>query len=122
MRHRPVIRAASVVLALVMTLAGLHAASAKSCVDDDCDMPCCDRDADQQTLIPVFPCCRTVSIDQAAPHCASTTVESDRSQLAAPLFPISPAPVATASAEVRSPTAQHLPAPPLYHRNCALLL
>jgi len=119
--RRRLIRAASLLLALLMVFAGMHAASAASCIDDDCDKPCCDRDADNQTVIPVLPCCR-VSVDQAVPHGASTTIETDRMPLVAPTVAVGESPATLASAQTTHVIPLHLPAPPLYDRNCALLL
>jgi hypothetical protein len=115
-------RAGVAVLALLLGFSSMRHASPRNCVDDDCDMPCCDRDDTKATFVPVLPCCRTIALDQATAQPLPTTFEPDGS----PFLPLSldPAPSAVvAIALARStPARTHLPAPPLYKRHCALLL
>ena|SRR5579859_4599420 len=121
MRRRLIARATSLALALLMTLAGLRSASAAGCVDDDCDRPCCARDTEQRTVLPILPCCR-LSVDQASGRSAPTTVDQERAHFITPaVAAVASLPGKISSATGR-PRARHLPAPPLYHRHCALLL
>jgi hypothetical protein len=111
-------RLPSIGLAVLLALAGLKPPPAPLCADEDCTMPCCDHDLEQKTVLPDFPCCRTVTAAQ--PRSPSTTV--GRSQPASPAVAVAVAP-STVSAPTTTPIpARHLPAPPLYHRHCALLL
>ena len=123
MRRRAIVRGATLLLALLMATAGVRAASAAACADADCEMPCCERDSANTTVVPVLPCCRTVAVDQAAPHPSPTTFEHDRLSLPAPsLLRASSRPAARSVASPARFAALLLPAPPLYHRHCALLL
>ena len=116
------VRAVSLALALLMTVTWLRAASAAGCADEDCHRPCCDRDADNQTVLPVLPCCRTVTLDQASPSPAPTTVDSDQVPAATPIGAGEPLSAFAIEAPIARPSPAPLFAPPLYHRHCALLL
>jgi hypothetical protein len=122
MRRRLMVRAATLLLALLIPLAGVRAASAPSCIDEDCDMPCCTHDANNATVLPVLPCCRTVSMDQAAAHPAPTTVENDHFPVIAPTSVSSSLVTVAIDVSSTAPSAIDLPAPPLYQQHCALLL
>jgi len=119
-RRLPV-RLAALLLALLIPLGAVRA-STRSCASDDCDLPCCDRDPGNQTVLPVLPCCRTVTLDQLAPHAAPTTLERDEALLLAPAITTTPAPGPALAISSVAPPSHDLPAPPLYHRHCALLL
>lgn len=116
------LRAATLVLALLLPLAGLRALPAACCADD-CAAPCCVRDASQSTVLPLLPCCRTVSIDQAsAAQPAPSTVDHEQTPLAAPAVPARRA-LARVVAAAGPPLALlRPPSHPLYRRHCALLL
>jgi hypothetical protein len=115
------VRAATLVLALLLPLLGMRAQPSACCVDD-CGAPCCARDTTQSTVVPLLPCCRTVSIDRASSQPTPSTVDHE------------PAPVAAPAATARRAVAGVVPssppllavrraaARPLYRRHCALLL
>lgn len=122
MRRGFLVRAATLLLALLVPLAGVRAAAVACCVDSDCDQPCCDRDADNTTVRPVLPCCRAVALNQTAAHPTPTTVENDQHPPAVPELVVAPVVALTRSDVSSARSLQHLPAPPLYHQHCALLL
>src|SRR5437879_1076624 len=110
MRRHLIVRAATLLLALLLPVAGVRA-GAVACCSDDCDAPCCDRAADHAVLLPVLPCCRTVALAQAAPHPTKATVEQHK-QLAATTPALSPPLVVVAGAVRPSMRcARHRPTP-----------
>ena len=119
MRRRLSTRAAILVLAWVVPLTGIRAAAASCCVAD-CHLPCCDRDDAHSTMVPVLPCCRTEKV--ASMHPAPTTVENDQAPLLAPTVVAWELALVPMPASLPMPSARMLPAPPLYHQHCALLL
>jgi hypothetical protein len=122
MRRRLTVRAATLALALLIPLTGIRAATPSCCVDD-CDRPCCEADASNSTARLVLPCCRTIAVDQASTHPAPTTVEGDHAPSPAPPpFVVMPRVAIVVGASVAARATRFLPAPPLYHQHCALLL
>ena len=122
MQRSLILRVATLLLALLLPLTGIRAAAAARCTDQGCDMPCCVHDAGQSTVVPVLPCCRTVALDQGSPHPAPTTIERDRAPAAAPTVAAAPRVAVAVRVACPARATRFLPAPPLYHRHCALLL
>ena len=119
---RSLLRAAMLLLPLLVSaMAGTRTAAA-SCCDADCDLPCCDRDDAHTTMVPVLPCCHTDSVGRASIHPPTTTVENEARPLVSPALVVSSLVAIAAPVSLPSPRARLLPAPPLYHRYCALLL
>jgi hypothetical protein len=121
MRGRLTVRAATLLLALMMPLVGVRA-PVSTCCFDDCDEPCCRHDAGQTTVTPILPCCHTVAASHATTTAPPTIVDGDPLPLAAPSLIFAPRLAITIAGSSRAPSARHLPAPPLYHQHCALLL
>ena len=115
-------RGVTLVLALLVATPAVRAGSRSSCVDGDCDKPCCERDADNTTVVPVLPCCRTVGLGETPAHPAPTTLEHDRLPLTAPRPLRAPLLAVASGACSPAPAFALLSAPPLYHQHCALLL
>ena len=122
-RRRWITRGATALLVVVLAVAGLRAAPAAACCDDDCAQPCCSRDRGHASVVPVLPCCRTVSLHEAAPQPAPTVLDADHGVVAAPLVvAAAPLVVAVPARVARATVAPRLRAPPLYRQHCALLL
>src|SRR5262249_3748677 len=119
MRRSLLVRAAILMLVPLMPLTGIRAAAASCCVDD-CDQPCCARDASNSAVVPVLPCCRTVTGDEMSTHPAPTTLEDEEARIAAPSFVLTPLVAVVACGAVSARLARLLPGPPLYHQHCAL--
>jgi hypothetical protein len=121
MRRSLFTRAAILMLALSMPLTAIRGVAASCCVDD-CDQPCCERDARNRTVLPVLPCCRTVAADQVSTQSTPTTCENDRAPFAASSVVVTPLGAVALQTSVSTRVARLIPAPPLYHQHCALLL
>jgi hypothetical protein len=123
-RIRMIVRVATLLLALWLPLAGIRA-TPHGCCDQlgDCELPCCDRDATQATVVPVLPCCRTIALDAAPGRPTQSTVENAQRTGVAPV-PLATPLVASVSRRIHPalPTALDLCAAPLYQQHCALLL
>ena len=115
------LRAATLLLALLLPLAGARA-SASACCVDDCDLPCCAHDAEHTTVTPVLPCCRTIGLGHASITAPPSILDGDSLQPAAPSVVVAPLVTVTIDIGARPLVARHLRAPPLYHQHCALLL
>jgi hypothetical protein len=122
MRSSHVTRAAVLMLALLMPLTAIRVTAASCCVDG-CEQPCCERDVHNSTVRPVLPCCRTVAVTHVTTQPTPTTVEQDGSPFASPSIVVTPlGPTVRRTPPVSTLATRLIPAPPLYHRHCALLL
>jgi hypothetical protein len=122
MRRRFHVRAAILLLALLIASCGGVRGAWSCCTDADCDAPCCEKDAHQPTVIPILPCCRVVTLNHTASQPAPTTVENEPAQIGVPARMVAPLIAVAPSIAAATNPADRLPAPPFYHRHCALLL